>query len=49
VVGAAQTTAAHSEDVLFHASCAIAECGNEVSFKRDDARAFELVPEMITS
>jgi hypothetical protein len=42
VVRAAQITAVHGEDALFQASCAIPECGNEFSFKREDARAFEL-------
>ena len=34
--------AAHGEDAIFQASCAMLECGNAFAFKREDARAFEL-------
>jgi hypothetical protein len=34
--------AARCEDAMFQASCAMPECGNAFSFKREDARAFEL-------
>jgi hypothetical protein len=34
--------AAHGEDAIFQASCAMLECDNAFSFKRKDARAFEL-------
>jgi hypothetical protein len=34
--------AAHGEDAIFQASCAMPKCGNAFSFKREDTRAFEL-------
>jgi hypothetical protein len=34
--------AAHGEDAIFQASCAMLESGNAFAFKREDARAFEL-------
>ncbi|MGC2057039.1 MAG: hypothetical protein WA653_02205 [Candidatus Sulfotelmatobacter sp.] len=34
--------AAHGEDAIFQVSCAMPNVGNAFSFKREDARAFEL-------
>jgi hypothetical protein len=34
--------AAQGEHAIFQASCAMPECGNAFSFKREDARALEL-------